>query len=277
MRRDDFQFLAELLKRACGVVLTPERAKGRLERVAERAGFANVAALVAALRAGDEQYAPTVIEALTIRDTAFFRDRATFDMVRDTVLRNLRAARRVQRRLSIWSAACGTGQEPYSLAMLFASMPEFAGWNVDILATDASVDAIGQARAGLYSQAEIECGLPGRMLGYFRREGSSWRLSPAVQAYVRFEVLNLLESFAERGPFDIILCRNVLMYFDTTTKTDVLNRLWQVLADDGYLLLGAAETLLGTSGCFVARGNAGGLTVKANAPVSASAIPGTAQ
>jgi chemotaxis protein methyltransferase CheR len=252
--------------------LTPERAKGRLERVAERAGFANVSALIAALRAGDRQYAPAVIEALTIRDTAFFRDRATFDTVRDTVLPNLRAARLSQRRLTIWSAACGTGQEPYSLAMLFAAMPEFEGWDVDILATDASADAIAQARAGLYSQVEIECGLPGRMLGFFRREGSSWRLSPAIQTYVQFEVCNLIDGFAERGPFDIIFCRNVLMYFDAATKADVLNRLSHVLADDGYLLLGAAETLLGTSGCFIARGSAGEF-VKTHGLASAAVFP----
>ncbi|MFL6762416.1 MAG: CheR family methyltransferase, partial [Sphingomicrobium sp.] len=125
-------------------------------------------------------------------------------------------------------------------------------------------------------QAEIERGLPGRMLGYFQRDGGSWRTSPAIQAYVRFEVSNLLDSFAERGPFDIIFCRNVLMYFDAATKADVLDRLSRVLADDGYLLMGSAETLLGTSGCFIAPGNARGLSMKAYRPSSASVLPLTA-
>ena len=274
MRRDDFEFLADLLKRACGVVLTPERAEGRLERVAERSGFANVSALLSALRAGDGRCASAVIEALTVRDTAFFRDREAFDMVREAVLPGLGVSRRSRRRLSIWSAACGTGQEPYSLAMVFAGMPQFEGWDIDILATDASADAITRARTGVYSQAEIERGLPGRMLGYFQRDGEAWRVSPAIQARVRFEVSNLLEPFAERGPFDIIFCRNVLMYFDAATKADVLDRLSRVLADDGYLLLGSAETLLGTSGCFITPRNAPGLSVKAYRP--ASGLPLTA-
>jgi len=276
MRRDDFQFLADLLKRACGVVLTPECAKGRLERVAERSGFASLSDLLSALRAGDEGCASAVIEALTVRDTAFFRDRAAFDMIREAVLPGLRMSRRLQKRLSIWSAACGTGQEPYSLAMVFAGIPQFEGWDIDILATDVSADAISRARAGVYSQAEIERGLPGRMLGYFQREGDLWRVSPAIQARVRFEVSNLLDSFGERGPFDIIFCRNVLMYFEADTKADVLDRLSRVLADDGYLLMGSAETLLGTSGCFITPGNAQGLSMKAYATASPSGLPLTA-
>ena len=250
MGGEDFQCLAGLMKRACGIVLTParaEQAKGRLKRLAERHGFPNVASLVAALRSGEEKLASAVIEAMTIRDTSFFRDQAVFKTLRNVELPRLHRARSPQRRLSLWSAACGTGQEPYSLAMLLADMPQFEGWDIEILATDVSADAIAQARTGLYSQAEMQRGLPGAKLEHFRREGSAWRVDFAIQSSVRFEVSNLLDGFAERGPFDVILCRNVLMYFDAATKADVLDRLSRVLACDGYLLLGSAETTLGTA------------------------------
>jgi len=249
MGREDFQFLAGLLKRVCGIELTPARAelaKSRLKRVAERYGFASTSSLITALRSGEGRLLSAIVEAMTIRDTSFFRDRASFDSLRDIVLPRLRAARLTQRRLSLWSAACSTGQEPYSLAMLLAGMPQFAGWNIQILATDLSADAIAHARAGLFSQAEMERGLPAPMLEHFRRDGSAWRVDSAIRSRVRFEIANLLDGAVEQGPFDVILCRNVLMYFDTATKADVLGRLSLVLAPDGHLMLGSAETLLGT-------------------------------
>ena len=250
MGGEDFPFLAGLVKRACGIVLTPahaELATGRLKRLADRHGFPNLSSLIKALRSGEAKLASAVIEALTIRDTSFFRDQAAFTTLRNVVLPRLQKARSAKKRLSLWSAACGTGQEPYSLAMLLAEMPQFADWDIEILATDMSADAIAQARAGLYSQPEMQRGLPGSMLEHFRREGSAWRVDFAIQRYVRFEVSNLLDAFAEPGPFDVILCRNVLIYFDAATKADVLERLSRVLACDGHLLLGSAETTLGTS------------------------------
>jgi chemotaxis protein methyltransferase CheR len=276
MRGEDFQFLADLLKVTCGIVLTPagaEPAKERLKRIAERRGFPNISSLIAALRSGEGSLVSAVIEAMTIHDSCFFRDRAAFDNLREIVLPRLGAARMAQRRLSLWSAACATGQEPYSLAMLVAGMAEFAGWDIEILATDVSADAIEHARAGLFSQAEMGRGLPGSMLGHFRREGSAWRINPAIQSRVRFEVSNLLDGFDEIGPFDVILCRNVLMYFDTATKTGVLEQLSQVLAGDGYLLLGSGETMLGTTSSVPGhrRAKRGG---KTNRPANAS--PGLA-
>jgi chemotaxis protein methyltransferase CheR len=259
MGGEDFQFLAGLMKRACGMVLTPARAqlaKGRLNRLAERHGFPNVSSLIQALRCGEAKLVSAVIEALTIRDTSFFRDQAAFHTLRNVVLPRLQRARSAQRRLSLWSAGCGTGQEPYSLAMLLADMPQFKDWDIEILATDVSPDAIVQARTGQYSQTEMQRGLPGSMFEHFRREGSTWRVDFAIQRYVQFEVSNLLDGFAERGPFDVILCRNVVMYFDTMTKADVLERLSRVLAFDGYLLLGAAETTLGTSSSLTGQSRA---------------------
>jgi chemotaxis protein methyltransferase CheR len=273
MLRDDFQFLAGLLKRACGIILTAERAeltKGRLQRIAERHGLPDVSSLIKGLRSGEGRLVSAVVEALTIHDTCFFRDRAAFDNLRDVVLPCLEAARKAQRRLSLWSAACGTGQEAYSLAMLLDGMPQFAGWQIEILATDVSADAIAHARAGLYSQAEMQRGLPGSMLGHFQRSGSAWRVGSAIQNHVRFEVANLLDSVAGRGPFDVILCRNVLMYFDAATKADIIERLSHVLAGDGYVLLGSAETLLGTSSRLSGQGFVRGVTKKTDTPIYAS-------
>ena len=155
MKGEEFEFLASLLKRGSGLSLTPEKAElitGRLEAVAERHGFATIPALVQALRAGNEQLERSVIEAATTRDTSFFRDRVAFDALRDQILPALLRARAANRRLRIWCAAAATGQEPYSLAMVIDETPQFAGWEIQILATDVSADAIERAQAGLFNE-----------------------------------------------------------------------------------------------------------------------------
>jgi chemotaxis protein methyltransferase CheR len=268
LRREDFQFLAELMKRASGLSLTPGRANlilSRLQPVAEHHGFADVSQLVEELRYGNEPLGVAVMEAMTIRDTSFFRDPAAFKSFESVLLPGLFRARLPRRRLSIWSAACATGQEPYSLGMIFAGLPQFSGWDIDILATDVSADAIARARTGLFTHGEVQRGLPLRMLAaHFRPEGKEWRLRGSIRTRVEFRVLNLLDSFAALGSFDVIFCRNVLMYFDSATKADIVDRLSDALADDGYLMLGAAETMMGLSNSFASESRFRGIAMKAS-------------
>lgn len=268
MRGSDFQFLAELLKRASGLSLTSERAElieTRLDPVVEHHGFSSVSDLVRELRRNNETLTRAVVEAITTRDTSFFRDRAAFDSFQAVLVPWLLRTRLPRRRISIWSAACSTGQEPYSIAMIFAGLPQFADWQIDILATDVSADAILRAKDGVYNEAEVQRGLPSQMWAdHFRSEGTEWRLSSSIRSRVEFRVLNLLDSFSGLGPFDVIFCRNVLMYFDAETKAGVLDRLSDTLADDGYLVLGAAETMLGLNQRFAFAGPMRGIKTKAS-------------
>ena len=267
MKREEFEFLASLLKRSSGLSLTPEKTElitSRLKTVAEQHGFATIRALVQALRAGNEPLARAVIEAATTRDTSFFRDRVAFDALRDQILPGVLRARSATRRLRIWCAAAATGQEPYSLAMIIDAIPQFAGWEIQILATDFSADAIERAEAGLFNEAEAQRGLPVRMLAeHFRKDGAGWRITGELRNRVRFRVFNLMDCFAHFGMFDLILCRNVLMYLDAATKSDILERLAGSLEADGYLVLGAAETVLGACSSFAAVPNLRGIMRKA--------------
>ena len=276
MRSEDFQFLAELLKRASGLSLTSERAdriETRLAPVVEHHGFSGIAGLVRALREDNDALTQAVVEAITIHDTAFFRDRAAFNSFQDVLVPWLLRSRAAQKRVSIWSAACSTGQEPYSIAMIFAGLPQFAGWEIDILATDVSPEAIGRAREGLYTESEVQRGLPSKMLAdHFRPDGGGWRVSNAIRKRVEFRELNLLGSFSELKLFDVIFCRNVLMYFDADTKAGVLQRLSERLADDGQLVLGAAETMIGLNSSFAFAGPMRGVKTKTAPRIRAGAV-----
>ncbi|HEY4266373.1 MAG TPA: protein-glutamate O-methyltransferase CheR [Micropepsaceae bacterium] len=267
LRQEDFRFLAELMKRTSGLVVTQDRANlilSRLQPVAELHGFADVSHLVADLRYGNEPLTRAVIEAMTIRDTSFFRDSAAFKSFEDTLLPRLLRSRMAKRRIAIWSAACATGQEPYSIAMIFARLPQFAGWDIDILATDVSADAVARAKTGLYTHGEVQRGLPLQMLAnHFRPQAKEWRIRSGIRSRVVFRVLNLLDPFVSLGPFDVIFCRNVLMYFDSATKTGILDRLSDTLADDGYLVLGSAETTLGSGSSFASERPGRAITMKA--------------
>ena len=191
--------------------------------------------------------ARTVTETLTINETSFFRDRGLFAAFAETVLPSLVAARAEQRRLRIWCAGCSTGQEPYSLAMVLDEQArKLAGWQVEILATDLSRAVIDSARRGLYSQFEVQRGVPvALLLRYFRREGELWRINDHLRAKVAYRTHNLVAGARDLGSFDAIFCRNVLIYFDVPTKQRVLESLRGSLADDGYLALGAAEAVGG--------------------------------
>ena len=255
MTGEDFAYLAKLLKHRSGLSLTPRKKDflaRRLQPLAERHGFATIGGLVRELRRGDECLERAVVEILTTRDTSFFRDPRTFASLRDSMLPQLMRTRQSKRSLRIWCAAAATGEEPYSVAMVLAEMPEFDNWKIEIVATDLSSDAIERARLGSYTQAKAQRGLPPRLLAkYFQQGAGVWTVTESIRGRVQFGVLNLLHSFAELSTFDVIFCRNVLMYFDAPTREDILRRLSDKLAGDGFLVLGAAETLDGLSSCFV--------------------------
>ena len=187
--------------------------------------------------------ARSVTEALTINETSFFRDKVLFQTFADKLLPELIAARADRHRLRVWCAGCSTGQEPYSIAMLIDDrMRQLSGWRIEIIATDLSRSVIETAKQGRYSQFEVQRGLPVTMLlRYFQRSGESWQISDYMRAKIAFSTLNLMEGFEDLGQFDVIFCRNVLIYFDAATRARVLGKLSDALLDDGVLALGAAE------------------------------------
>ena len=265
----DYSFLAEFLRRRSGLSINSEKAyliESRLKPIALRSGFKTATDLVRRLRTGDEGLARTVVQAMTTNETSFFRDKVPFDQFRDVMLPALMTARQSEARLRIWCTAASSGQEPYSLAMIIEGAAQLAGWSIDIVASDINVEMIDRAKEGLYNQFEVLRGLPIQMLGrHFHNEGGEWRISSSIRQRVQFEVFNLIDSFEPLGQFDVIFCRNVLMYFDSSLKHDVLGRLSDALAPDGYLVLGSAETVLGSGKGLEPLVNARGIYVKSGA------------
>jgi chemotaxis protein methyltransferase CheR len=244
-----FAEVAGLVRRRAGIVLTEDKSyllETRLGPVLARFGFASLGVLGAKLRAlPEEALERAVVEALTTHESSFFRDGKPFEHLR-AALPKLLAARGAGDRLRIWSAACSTGQEAYSVAMLATETLGAAAQRLDILATDISADVVGRAKEGSFSQFEVQRGLPIRaLMTHFQQEGTRWRIKPALRAMIRFEERNLLAECAALGRFDVIFCRNVLIYFDPPTKTRVLEMMARQLAPDGVLYLGAAETVIG--------------------------------
>jgi chemotaxis protein methyltransferase CheR len=251
----DYDYLRKLLKDRSGLVLSTEKqylVESRLTPLARKAGIASLGDLVAKLRGNNERLAADVVEAMTTNETFFYRDKIPFDHFRDTIMPGLLAARARERRLRIWCSAASTGQEPYSLAMCLKEMKDkLAGWRVEILGTDLSADVLEKAKAGVYSQFEVQRGLPIQMLvKHFSQVGDTWQISPEIRAMVQYRQLNLLSDFAHLGSFDVIFCRNVLIYFDQETKISVLNRIARLLDPEGFLVLGAAETVVGLTEAF---------------------------
>ena len=258
----EFDYLRRLLKERSGLVLTQDKqylVESRLMPVARRVGLDNLSTLVHNLKRQDaEPLIVEVVEAMMTNETFFFRDRLPFDHIRDTIVPALMQARAAQKRIRIWCAAASSGQEPYSLAMVLKDMmglkdmgTSLAGWRVDILATDLSAEVLEKAKAGLYSQFEVQRGLPIQLLiKHFTQVGDCWQLSPDIRAMVQFRPFNLLNDFAPLGTFDVVFCRNVLIYFDQDAKVAVLNRLARQIERDCYLVLGAAETVVGLTEQF---------------------------
>ncbi|HVM81957.1 MAG TPA: protein-glutamate O-methyltransferase CheR [Stellaceae bacterium] len=256
MTNDEFDFLCKLLRDRSGLVVTRDKAyllESRLLPIARKHGLKSLDELAAVVRArpiGD--LVREIVEAMTTNESFFFRDIKPFDQFKSFVLPTLMKARAQRRQIRIWSAACSSGQEPYTLAMMFAEQKAaLADWSFEIVATDLSTEILEKAEAGLYSQFEVQRGLPIQLLlKYFKQQGERWQIDAGLRSRVRFQQFNLLDDPASLGVFDAIFCRNVLIYFDQATKTQVLERLSRVLAADGYLYLGGAETVLGISERF---------------------------
>jgi chemotaxis protein methyltransferase CheR len=252
----DFDFIRKCLKERSGLVLSADKqylVESRLLPVARKAGFANLGELVIALKkANDSVLMTSAVEAMTTNESFFFRDKTPFDHFRQTIMPALLTARRASRSIRIWCTAVSTGQEPYSLAICLREMEaDIAGWNIEIIATDLSNDVLDRARQGLYTQFEVQRGLSIQLLiKHFTQSGELWQIAPELRAMVKCRQLNLLTDFSSLGIFDVIFCRNVLIYFDRETKSDVLDRLAKVTSSDGYLVLGAAETIVGLTDRF---------------------------
>ncbi len=256
MTPNDMEYVSKLVLDASGIVLTPDKqylVESRLNPIARRNGFGGLNSLVEELRRErDLELRNQVVEAMTTNETFFFRDKTPFKLMEEVVYPHLVESRGANARVRIWAAACSTGQEPYSLAMQVREMSaKLKGMRVEILATDLSTAVLERARSGLFTQFEVQRGLPIQMLvKYFKKEEDSWRLSETIRDMVSFKEANLLKDFAHFGRFDVVFCRNVLIYFSPDRKKDILNRLAASSTKDGFLVLGAAETVLGLTAAF---------------------------
>jgi len=252
----DYDYLRKLLKERSGLVLSADKqylVESRLLPIARKAGVSGLGELVGKLKdRAAEPLIVEVVEAMTTNESFFFRDKIPFDHFRDTIMPSLIAARAKEKRIRLWCAAASTGQEPYSLAMLLKEMAtKLAGWRLEIIGTDISTEVLEKAKAGVYSQFEVQRGLPIQLLvKYFVQNGDTWQISPEIRAMVQYKPLNLLPDFAHLGRFDIVFCRNVLIYFDQDTKVGVLERIARQMEPDGFLVLGAAETVVGLTDSF---------------------------
>ena len=259
------RILAGLLEARTGQQLTMSR-RWRIETalavVLRERGIPSIDELITILVMGREpSLATQVVEALLNNETYFFRDRTPFDLLAKAALPKLMQRRQSTKRLRIWSAGCSTGQEAYSLAMMFAEDPQrWVGWTIDVLGSDVSESAVHRAREGIYSQFEVQRGLGiAQMIKWFEECEGGWRAVEPLRRVVRFQVHNLLEPAPHPGQFDIVLCRNVLLYLNAERRTHVFERIAGAMADDGCLMLGAGETVIGQTRRFEADTEARGL------------------
>ncbi|MFO1019562.1 MAG: protein-glutamate O-methyltransferase CheR [Planctomycetales bacterium] len=257
MMSEDYQFLSSHLLDSSGLSLGPGKEyllEARLVPLAQSWGLNDIQELVQALRKGqDKQLMAAVTEAMTTNETSFFRDKSPFEDLKEHLLPALMEARKLSRTLRIWCAASSSGQEPYSLLMLindhFPSL--LKDWQLEFIATDISNNILMRAEAGVYTQFEVQRGLPIQLLmKYFQQCPAGWQIKDDIRKRVKFRYLNLLENFHSLGPFDLIMCRNVLIYFETSVKQQILERMHKLMRSDGYLMMGAAETVLGITDTF---------------------------
>lgn len=256
MKPDDFTYVSTLLMKRSGLVLTPDKAyllESRLMPVARKHGLKGLDELIGELRkAGEGELVIDVTEAMTTNESFFFRDTKPFDLFRDEILPPLLESRAATKSIRIYCAAASSGQEPYSLAIILKELgAKLAGWKIDIIGTDISTQILRKAEAGLYSQFEVQRGLPIQMLvKYFEKQDEQWLISKEIRDMVTFKEYNLLGDLAPLGRFDVVFCRNVLIYFDPENKTKVLDGISKLMPEDGTLFLGGAETVLGISEKF---------------------------
>ncbi len=249
---NDITELIALIQKLCGICLNESKLyllETRLNDILKQHGFSSYRELAQrAASPGATRLRQEIIDAITTRETLFFRDESPFQALQHKVLPeliDLKEATPFPRRIRIWSAACSTGQEPYSIAIVLReTIPNVDSWDVQILATDISQEAIDKASRGEYEQFEIQRGLPPRMLHrYFVQQGKTWRVRDELRWMVKFQQRNLLDPFTGLGPFDIVFCRNVLIYFDKPTRKDILLRICKVMPEYGYLFVGSSEYL----------------------------------
>jgi chemotaxis protein methyltransferase CheR len=251
----DYEYLRKLLKDHSGLDLSTDKhylIESRLLPVSRKAGLPGIGELVQKIKGGSTGIITQVIEAMTTNETFFFRDKVPFDHFRDAIMPEILQARASRRSIRIWCAAGSTGQEPYSLAMCLKEMSAaLTGWRVEIIASDLSQEVLEKSKAGIYSQFEVQRGLPIQMLvKYFKQTGEVWQINADIRAMVQHRQLNLLHDFSQLGVFDVIFCRNVLIYFDQDTRINIFNRLAKATEPDGFLVLGAAETVVGLTDVF---------------------------
>ena len=256
MTPQSFETFATLLRNGSGLVIGPDKLyllETRLAPILREHRIADLDALAFRLRGGGPVLEREVIEAMTTNESSFFRDDKPFVHMRAQALPKLHAARPAGAKLRIWSAAASTGQEAYSLAMLLAeNRGALGGREVEILGTDIAREPLARAREGIYTQFEVQRGLPMTMLvKYFRKDGSNWHIADQIRGMASFREYNLLGDLRPLGTFDIVFCRNVLIYFDAPTKARVLEAIARQMAPDGMLYLGGAETVLGVTDRFV--------------------------
>ena len=256
MRAGDFSLFADLVKKESGIHLTEDKAyllESRLMTVARKHNLENLDTLADNLRSN--KTAPLVndiVEAMTTNESSFFRDQRPFDQFRNFVLPRLIQSRREKKLIRIWSAACSSGQEPYSLAMvLHEEQAKLPGWKIEIIATDISNEMVEKAKKGTYNQFEVQRGLPIQLLvKFFKQDGDRWTVKDELRRGISFKTFNLMDDASSLGVFDVIFCRNVLIYFYSETKGKVLENISRRLTEDGLLFLGGAETIIGVTDRF---------------------------
>jgi chemotaxis protein methyltransferase CheR len=252
----DIDFVRDLVRRRSAIVLEDGKEyliEARLGPVAREEGFASIGALVAAIQGKPfDGLHRKVVEAMTTNETSFFRDVHPFDSLRQIVLPDIIAKRKPFRRLTIWCAASSTGQEPYTIAMVLREhFPELVDWQVKILATDLSTAVLDRAKEGRYRQLEVNRGLPAHyLLKYFERHGAEWQVKASVRELVEFRQMNLIDAWPSLPEMAVVFLRNVLIYFDVATKRTILEKVRKILASDGVLFLGGAETTMNVDPAF---------------------------
>jgi chemotaxis protein methyltransferase CheR len=251
---ENYRFLQEHVRLKVGIVLEENKHylfESRLAPIVKQHGLGSINDLCAALRSKrDASLDHQVVEAMTTNETYFFRDPSQYEAIRTVLLPRLKEEKRETKSLRFWSAASSTGQEAYTLAMLLLENG-FQGWNIQILGTDFSEKVVVRARTGIYQQIEVNRGLPAALLvKYFRRSALEWQLNEEVRKMVKFETIDLRKSMRTLGPFDLVFCRNVMIYFDNETKRSIMKEIHSTLFRSGWLLLGGAETAVGLDDRF---------------------------
>jgi chemotaxis protein methyltransferase CheR len=277
MKLADFELYKSLLLEKSGLVITPDKSyllDSRLSPIAKKWNYPTLEMMPLQLRAiPDPKLVKDVVEAMTTNETSFFRDTKPFTLFQETVLPHMIQNRASRKKVRIWCAACSSGQEPYSLSMILKDKEaQLKGWQFEIIATDLSDDILAQARKATYSQFEVQRGLPIQyLMKYFTQVGDAWQLKDEIKNMVKFSTFNLLDDMSRLGQFDIVFCRNVLIYFDEKNKAQILARVEKQMDKDAFLFLGGAETVLGITDKFVPMPEKRGLYIKN--PALAGAAP----